>query len=113
MDLNQRPRWACSWRGENGEQCTKWAQKRRLCRRHFLQREQQQSLRAATELAGIINNDVPAPVGNITDNNDDDKQLIDAANVENVDNHANNNDPPDVVDEQLNVAAPVKNVGSW
>ena len=104
MALNERPRWACSWRGEDGEQCTKWAQKRRLCQRHFLQREQQQSLCAATELAGIINND---------DNNDDDEQLIDVANVENVGNHANNNDPPDVVDEQLNVAAPVKNVGSW
>ncbi len=69
-------------------------------------------MRAATELSGIINNDAPAPVGNIPDNNDDDEQLIDAANVENVGNHANNNDPPDVVDEQLNVAAPVKNVGN-
>jgi hypothetical protein len=69
-------------------------------------------LPAATELAGIINNDVPAPVGNITDNNDDDEQLIDATPVQNVGNHANNNDPPDVVNEQLNVAAPVKNVGN-
>ncbi len=101
MDLNQRPRWACSWRGENGEQCTKWAQKRSLCWQHFLQHKQQQTLCAATELAGIINNDAPAPVGNIADNNDNDEQLIDAANVENVDNHANNNGPPDVVDEQL------------
>ncbi len=69
-------------------------------------------MRAATELDGIINNDVPAPVGNIADNNDDDEQLIDGANVENVGNHANNNDPPDVVNEQLNVAAPVKNAGN-
>ena len=113
MDLNQLPRWRCSFTGENSEQCTKWAQKRRLCQRHFVQREQQQSLHAATELAGIINNDVPAPIGNITDNNDDDEQLIDAAPVQNVGNHTNNNDPPDVVDEQLNAAAPVENVGSW
>jgi hypothetical protein len=69
-------------------------------------------LRAATELAGISNNDAPAPVGNIADNNDNDEQLIDAANVEIVGNHANNNDPPDVVDEQLNVMAPVENVGN-
>ncbi len=67
---------------------------------------------AATELAGTINNDVPAPVGNITDNNDDDEQLIDAAPVQNFGNHANNNYPPDVVNEQLNVAAPVENVGN-
>ncbi len=105
MDLNQPPRWRCSWIGENGEQCTKWAQKRRLCQRHFLQREQQQSLPAATELAGIINNDAPAPVGNIAINNNDDEQLIDGANVENVD------DPPDVVDEQSNAAAaPIHNI---
>jgi hypothetical protein len=62
-------------------------------------------LRATTEPAGIINNDAPAPVGNIADNNDDDEQLIDAANVENVGNPGNNNDRPDVVDELLIDAA--------
>ncbi len=66
-------------------------------------------MRAATEVAGISNNDAPAPVGNIADNNDNDEQLIDAANVENIGNHANNNDPPDVVDEQL---TPAENVGN-
>jgi hypothetical protein len=71
MDLNQPPqppRWRCSWIGENGQQCTKWAQRRRLCQRHLLQREQQQSLRATTEPARISNNDAPAPVGNIANN---------------------------------------------
>ncbi len=67
---------------------------------------------AAPDLTGIINNDAPAPVGNITDNNDDDEQLIDVAPVQNVGNHANNNDPPDAVNEQLNAAAPVENVGN-
>ena len=110
MDLNQRPRWACSWRGENGEQCTKWAQKRRLCRQHFCQYKQQQTLRAATELAGIINNDGAAPVCNIADNIEDHEQLNDAAPVENAGNQANNNDPHDMVDEQSNdTAAPVHN----
>jgi hypothetical protein len=69
-------------------------------------------LHAATELASIINNDAAALIGNIADNNNNDEQLIDAANDENIGNHANNNDPPDVVDEQLNVAAPVENVGN-
>jgi hypothetical protein len=130
MDLNQPPNqpriWRCSWIGENSEQCKKWAQKQRLCRRHFVQRDQQQSLHATTEPAHIINNDAPAPVGNIADNNNDDEQLIDAANVENignpannndaapvgnVGNHANNNDPPDVVDEQSNdEAACIRNI---
>jgi hypothetical protein len=135
MDLNQPPNqpriWCCIWIGENGEQCKKWAQRQRLCRRHFVQRNQQQSLRATTEPARIINNDSPAPVGNIADNNNDDEQLIDAANVENVGNpannndaapvgnvgnHANNNYPPDVVDvgnpANNNEAAPVGNVGN-
>jgi hypothetical protein len=83
-------------------------------------------LRATTEPARIINNDAPAPVGNIADNNKDDEQLIDAAYVENVGNpannndaapvgnvgnHANNNDPPNVVDEQSNdAAAPIRNI---
>ena len=68
-------------------------------------------MRAATELAGIINNDAPAPVGNIADNNDDDEQLNDVAPVENVGNHANNNDPHDVVDEQSNdAAAPIRHI---
>ncbi len=62
-------------------------------------------MRAATEPAGINNNDAPAPVGNIAVNSNVDEQLIDAANVENVGNHANNNDPPDVVDDQSNDAA--------
>jgi hypothetical protein len=126
MDLNQPPnqpwpRWQCSWIGEKGEACKKWAQKQRLCRRHLIQRDRQQSLHATTEPARIINNDAPAPVGNITDNINDHEQLIDGDNVENVgnpannnnaapvgnvDNHANNNDPPDVVDEQTNDAAP-------
>ncbi len=66
--------------------------RKRLCRRHFVQWDQQQSLRATTEPAHIINNDAPAPVGNIADNNNDDEQLIDAANVENVGSPANNND---------------------
>jgi hypothetical protein len=110
MNSNKRTRWLCSWRGEEGEQCVKCAQcnGRRLCQRHFCQYEERQRLRAATEPAGINNNDVPAPVGNITVNNNDDEQLIDAANVENVGNHANNNNPPDVVDDQSNdAAAPV------
>ncbi len=60
---------------------------------------------AATELAGIINNDAHAPVGNIAVNNNDDEQLIDVANVENVDDH------PNVVDEQSNdAAAPICNI---
>ncbi len=58
-------------------------------------------MRTTTETARIINNDVPAPVGNITDNNNDDEKLIDGANVENVGNPANNND-----------VAPVGNVGN-
>ena len=84
MNLNKRPRWPCSWKGEEGEQCKNWAQSngQRLCQQHFRQYEEQQRLPAATELAGIMNNDVPAPVGNITDNNDDDEQLIDAAPVQ-------------------------------
>ena len=118
MDLNQppnqpRPRWPCLWRGDNGEACDKWAQRQNLCRRHLNQRDRQP--------ARIINNDAPAPVGNITDNNNDHEQLNDGDNVENVgnqddnndaapvgnvDNHANNNNPPDVVDEQTNNAAP-------
>ncbi len=66
---------------------------------------------AATELAGIIINDAPAPVGNIADNNDNDEQLIDAAPVENIGNHTSNNDPHYVVDEQSNdAAAPICNV---
>ncbi len=68
-------------------------------------------MRAATELAGIINNDVPAPVRNIADNIDNNEQLNDVAPVENVGNRTNNNDPHDVVDEQSNdVAAPVCNI---
>ena len=134
MDLNQppnqpRPRWPCSWIGENGEACEKWAQKQRLCRRHLIQRDRQQSLHATTEPARIINNDAPAPVGNITDNNNDHEQLIDGDNVENVGNpadnndadpvgnvgnHANNNDPPNVVNvgnpANHNDAASVGNV---
>ena len=86
MALNERPRWPCSWKGKEGEECTKWAQKRRLCRQHFRQYEQQQRLCAATELAGIINNDAAAPVRNIADNIDDNEQLNDAAPVENVGN---------------------------
>ncbi len=58
MDLNQPPNqpqmWRCSWIGENG-------QRKRV--------DQQQSLRATTEPARIINNDAPAPVGNIAGNN--------------------------------------------
>ena len=66
---------------------------------------------AATELAGIINNDAAAPVHNIADNIDDTGQLIDAAPAENVGNHAINNDPHDVVDEQSKDAtAPVCNI---
>ncbi len=62
-------------------------------------------MRATTELAGIINNDAPAPVGNIAVNNHDDEQLIDAANIENID------DPPNVVDEQSNdAAAPIRKI---
>ncbi len=68
-------------------------------------------MRAATELAGITNNDAAAPVRNIADNIDDNEQLNDAAPVENVGNHTNNNNPHDVVDEQSNdVAAPVPNI---
>jgi hypothetical protein len=68
-------------------------------------------LRAATELAGVINNDAAAPVCNIADNIDNNEQLNDAAPVENVGNHANNNDPHDVVDEQSDdAAAPVRNI---
>ncbi len=107
MNLNKRPRWLCSWKGEEGDQCEKCAQSngRRLCQRHFCQYEERQWLRAATEPAGINTNDAPAPVGNIAVNNNDDEQLIDAANVENIGNHANNNYPPDVVDDQSNDAA--------
>ena len=110
MNLNKRPRWLCSWKGEEGEQCKNWAQSngRRLCQQDFRQYEERRRLRAATEPAGINNNDASAPVGNIAVNNNDDEQLIDAANVENVGNHANNNNPPDVVDDQSNdAAAPV------
>jgi hypothetical protein len=113
MNLNKRPRWPCSWKGDNGEQCKNWAQSngRRLCQQHFCQYDEQERLRAATELAGIINNDAAAPVCNIADNNDDDEQLNDGAPVENVGNHANNNDPHDVVDEQSDdAAAPVCNI---
>jgi len=86
-------------------------------------------LHATTEPARIINNDAPAPVGNITDNNNDHEQLIDGDNVENVGNpannndaapvgnvgnHTNNNDPPNVVNvgnpANNNDAAPVGNV---
>ncbi len=70
-------------------------------------------MRAATELAVIFYNDAPAPapVRNIADNIDDNEWLNDAAPVENVGNHANNNDLHDVVDEQSNdAAAPVGNI---
>ena len=113
MNLNKRPRWLCSWKGEEGEQCKNWAQSngQRLCQQHFHQYEEQQRLHAATELAGIINNDAAAPVCNIADNIDHNQQLIDAAPVENVGNHTINNDPHDVVDELSNdVAAPVCNI---
>jgi hypothetical protein len=49
----------------------------------FRQYEEQQRLRAATELAGIINNDAPAPVCNIPVNMDDNEQRISAALVDN------------------------------
>jgi hypothetical protein len=68
-------------------------------------------LRAAVELAGIINNDAAAPVRNIADNIDNNEQLNDAAPVENVGDHANSNDPHDVVDDQSDdAAAPVCNI---
>ena len=78
-------------------------------------------LRAATELAGIINNDAAAPVRNIADNIDYNEQLadnidyneqlIDAAAVHNIGNQAINNDPHYVVvEESNNAAAPVGNI---
>jgi hypothetical protein len=123
MDLNERPRWPCSWNGEEGEECTKWAQSNGqwLCQRHFCQYEQQQRLCTATELAGIINNDVAAPVPNIADNIDHNEQLadkidyneqlIDAAAVHNIGNKAINSDPQYVVVEETNdTSAPVDNI---
>jgi hypothetical protein len=68
MATNGRPRWPCSW---NGEECTRRAQDNgpRLCQQHFCLYEEQQRLRAATGLADIINNN---------------EWIIDAAAAENV-----------------------------
>ena len=72
-------------------------------------------MRAATELAGNVNNDAIAPVPNIPDNIDHNEQLsdnidyneqlIDTAAVHNIGNKAINNDPQYVVVEETNDAA--------
>ncbi len=79
---------------------------------------------AATELAGIINNeDVAAPVPNIPDNIDHNEQLadnidcneqlIDAAAIHNIGNKAIINDPQYVVVEETHdKAAPVEHIAA-
>jgi hypothetical protein len=62
-------------------------------------------------VANDLSNDAAAPVGNAPDNIDNKDRLDDLAPVENIGNHAINNDPHDVVDEQSNdAAAPVHNI---
>ena len=103
MATNGRPRWPCSW---NGEECTRWAQAngRRLCRQHFRLYEEQQRLHADTGLVGIINNNEWIIDAAVTEN-------VNVAAVENFGNQAIYNDRHDVVGDLPNdVAAPVGNV---
>ena len=101
MAANGRPRWSCSW---NGEECTRLAQAngRRLYRQHFCLYEDQQRLRTATGLADIINNNVWIIYAAAAEN---------VAAVENFGNQAINNDYHDMVGDFPNdAAAPVGNV---